>query len=188
MGLEAHSANTFTRAHPATHWVCMSMKGAGRGAAHPYLMVIAKIDGLHMVSACMPTCAIRSNKRVMGHLQVELEKVGGSYAIALVNAAQGANALEAIHADMDSLSSLLKENDGITSLLANPVVDDEKKRSALKSIAQEIGFNPMTTNFLNLLIDANRFDAIDEIVAQFETKYCALTDTQVRHVHCWRDI
>ena len=96
-----------------------------------------------------------------------------------MNAAQGANLLEAVHTDMDSLNSMLKSEEGIKNLLSNPVIEDEKKRTALKTIAQESGFNPMTTNFLNLLIDSNRFDTIDDVVTQFETKYCQLTDTQV---------
>ena len=36
-----------------------------------------------------------------------------------------------------------------------------------------------TVNFLNLLIDQNRIEALDEICESFEKSYCALTDTQV---------
>lgn len=41
-----------------------------------------------------------------------------------------------------------------------------------------------TVNFLNLLIDQNRIEALDEICESFEKSYCALTDTQVG-VGCW---
>lgn len=49
----------------------------------------------------------------------------------------------------------------------------------LATIAKESGFQEHTLSFLNLLIDARRVDALDEIVEAFETKYCSLTDTQV---------
>ena len=49
----------------------------------------------------------------------------------------------------------------------------------MKRIAAESGFNNYTVNFLYLLIDQNRVDAITEICDAFETKYCAMTDTQV---------
>ena len=49
-----------------------------------------------------------------------------------------------------------------------------------------------TVNFLNLLIDQNRIEALDEICESFEKSYCALTDTQVRHRQlggcgCWAE-
>ncbi len=67
--------------------------------------------------------------------------------------------------------------------LANPIIQDEKKKQVLSTIAREAGFTESTLSFLSLLVDARRIDAIDEIVEAFETKYCVLTDTQAR-AHC----
>ena len=64
--------------------------------------------------------------------------------------------------------------------LANPIIHDDKKKQVLSTIAREAGFTESTLSFLSLLVDARRIDAIDEIVEAFETKYCVLTDTQVR--------
>lgn len=50
---------------------------------------------------------------------------------------------------------------------------------ARPSLECPAGFNQYTLNFLNLLVDTNRIDAIDEICESFEVSYCALTDTQV---------
>ena len=69
--------------------------------------------------------------------------------------------------------------------LANPIIQDEKKKQVLSTIAREAGFTESTLSFLSLLVDARRIDAIDEIVEAFETKYCVLTDTQARP-HCRR--
>jgi hypothetical protein len=43
-------------------------------------------------------------------LQLELEQVAGAYANALVEVAQKTNSLEAVHADVDALASVLKDN------------------------------------------------------------------------------
>ena len=56
---------------------------------------------------------------------------------------------------------------------------EEKKKDLLKRLAGESGFNAYTLNFLNLLVDQNRIEALEEIVEAFEAKYCQLTDTQV---------
>lgn len=101
------------------------------------------------------------------------------YAIALVELAQSKNALEAVHADVDALSSIFKENQGIKDFLFNPVVDEEKKKAFIKTLGKDAGLNQFTVNFLGLVMDANRIDAIEDIFTSFETEYCKLTDTQV---------
>jgi len=112
-------------------------------------------------------------------MQVEYDVVGASYANALLDIAQSKNTLEAVHTDIDSLASLMKENMDVKSFLSNPTLPEEKKKGLVKRIASESGFNNYTVNFLNLLIDQNRINAIEEICDAFETKYCSLTDTQV---------
>jgi ATP synthase F1 delta subunit len=106
--------------------------------------------------------------------------VGSSYAAALVELAQSKNALEAIHSDVDTLSSMMRDNEALVTFMTNPVATPEKKNALIKKIAQEGGFNNYTTNFLMLLVEKNRIDAIADIIAAFEELYCRLTDTQVR--------
>lgn len=112
-------------------------------------------------------------------LQVEYEAVGTAYANALLDTAQAKNQLEAIHADIDALGSVMKDSQDIKDFLSNPTLPEQKKKDLVKRIASESGFNNYTVNFLNLLIDQNRIDAIVEICDAFEAKYCQLTDTQV---------
>ena len=96
-------------------------------------------------------------------MQVQYDAVGASYANALVGLAQSKGALEAIHTDIDSLASVMKENADIKNFLSNPTLDEKKKKDLVKSVAAESGFNPYTVNFLNILIDQNRMDAISEL-------------------------
>ncbi len=107
--------------------------------------------------------------------------MGAAYANALVDLAQETNTLEAVHADMDAFQSMLKDSPDIMEFLVNPVVLEDKKKEMLASVAKEVGFNPYTVNFFNLLLDSSRMDAIEAIFEAFEAQYCKLTDTQV----CW---
>lgn len=113
-------------------------------------------------------------------MQAKKNEVSESYAKALVELADEKGKLEAVHADVDALASLVKENKKLSALLSNPVVDAEKKRQVLLKIGKEAGFQAYTTNFLNLLCSKDRLALLDEICDSFEEFYCKLTDTQVR--------
>ncbi len=102
-----------------------------------------------------------------------------SYAKGLVDLAEEKSQLEQVHADVDAIGSLLKENQKLKELLFNPVVDGEKKRNVLSKIGKEAGFQKYTMNFLNLLVQKDRINLLDEICESFEDQYCQLTDTQV---------
>ncbi|GLC47420.1 hypothetical protein PLESTB_000542900 [Pleodorina starrii] len=106
-------------------------------------------------------------------------EVSESYAKALVELADEKGKLEAVHADVDAVSSLMKENKKLAELIMNPVVDGEKKRAVLAKIAKEAGFQQYTVNFLNLLVEKDRLPLVPEICECFEDLYCQMTDTQV---------
>lgn len=77
------------------------------------------------------------------------------------------------------LPSLFLTLQDIKNFLSNPTINEEKKKELLKRIASESGFDKYTLNFLNLLVDQGRIEAIQEICDAFETRYCDLTETQV---------
>lgn len=183
--------------------------------------------------------------------------MAGAYANALVEVAQKTSSLEAVHSDVDTLASVLKDNavrtaacllpacfgcysnsasasgrpacrlksklqvarlpvaplaaaesrrphaapipfaasyphphltcriircclsQAVLVLLSNPVISEDRKKDVVKKLASEAGFSQYTVNFLNLLIDQNRVEALEDICESFEKSYCALTDTQV---------
>ena len=112
-------------------------------------------------------------------MQLEFDAVGGAYANALIEIAQENNSLDDVHQDVDALLSLFNENQQIKDFLFNPVMTEDKKRDVVKKIGKEAGLSKYTVNFLNLLIDKDRIQAIEEILDAFEKTYCKLTDTQV---------
>ncbi|GIL82450.1 hypothetical protein Vretimale_11890 [Volvox reticuliferus] len=112
-------------------------------------------------------------------MQVGKSEVSESYAKALVELADEKGKLEAVHADVDAVSSLMKENKKLSDLIMNPIVDADKKRAVLAKIAKEAGFQQYTVNFLNLLVEKDRLSLVPEICECFEDFYCQMTDTQV---------
>ena len=84
-----------------------------------------------------------------------------------------------MHADVDAMSAVLREDAKLADLLENPLVDGEKKKDVIKKIAGEAGFSDYTTNFMMLLVDKQRIEAASEVCAAFEDQYCRMTDTQV---------
>ncbi|KAF8073221.1 hypothetical protein HT031_000882 [Scenedesmus sp. PABB004] len=105
--------------------------------------------------------------------------VSDSYAKALVELAEEKNTLEAVHADVDAVAGLIKENTKLSELMFNPVVEAAKKKAVIAKISKEAGFQKYTTNFLNLLVEKDRVNLLNEICESFEEQYCTLTDTQV---------
>lgn len=84
-----------------------------------------------------------------------------------------------MHADVDAMAAVMREDAKLSDLLQNPLVDPEKKKAVIKKIASEAGFSDYTTNFMMLLVDKSRIDAAMEVCTSFEEQYCKLTDTQV---------
>jgi len=133
------------------------------------------------------THALRASSKMVSCKAVRLTttmagnpEVSASYAAALLEMAKGTNALEAIHADMDSLDTICTED--LTQFLANATVPKAKKIAVVESITKEGQFSPATGNFLNLLIDKQRIDLLSEIIESFDNLYCEETDTQVATV------
>jgi len=121
----------------------------------------------------------RGRRSVCVRATLVMEQVAGAYANALVEVAQKTSSLEAVHADVDALASMLKDNAALSEMLSNPVINEERKKEVVKQLAAEASFSQYTTNFLNLLIDQSRVEALESICESFEKSYCALTDTQV---------
>lgn len=111
--------------------------------------------------------------------QAKRNEVSDSYAKALVDLAEEKSQLEAVHADVDAVAGLVRDNAKLRNLLFDPVLPADKKRAVVAKLSREASFNKYTTNFLNLLIAKGRVQLLDEICEAFEEEYCRLTDTQV---------
>lgn len=109
------------------------------------------------------------------------DSAAGGYAAALLEFAKANNMLEVINGDMEKLSHLLK-NQELYDFLINPIIENGKKKSILKSIADDAKFQTYTFSLMNLLINKQKFGIVNNILKEFESLYNELTDTQVAFV------
>ena len=116
-----------------------------------------------------------------GVVVMKSDSAAGGYATALAELSQATDNLEKIGKDVEYLGELLN-NKELYEFLASPVIDGDKKKSILKTLAVDAEFSDVTINFLNLLVDKKRIELIQDIVKEFEAIYNELTDTQVANV------
>jgi F0F1-type ATP synthase delta subunit len=82
---------------------------------------------------------------------------------------------------MMAVKDISEKNELREFLLGVPLAP-EKRKEIIDTISKDCGMQKETTDFLKLLIDTNRMDAIEDIANAFDDKYNKLTDTQVRTV------
>ncbi|MCO6711004.1 F0F1 ATP synthase subunit delta, partial [Streptomyces sp. CHA3] len=68
------------------------------------------------------------------------DTAAGGYASALAELAQGGNILDAIYRDVEILGDMLK-NKEVFEFLSSPIVVEEKKKSILKTFADDAKFH-----------------------------------------------
>jgi F-type H+-transporting ATPase subunit delta len=97
---------------------------------------------------------------------MSLSRVARRYAQALLDAAAGAQREERVAADLDMLHALIQGSAELRMLLKSPVVKREKKRQALRA-AFEGRVEPLTLEFIGLLAEKGREQALPQVVEAF---------------------
>ncbi|WKY44785.1 F0F1 ATP synthase subunit delta [Eubacteriaceae bacterium ES2] len=96
--------------------------------------------------------------------------VGRKYAIALFDVATDKNILEDVYQDFSGFIEVIDGNHKFSELLMVPSIGSDEKKSILKNVFKD-ELNLYLKNFLNILIDKNRFENVREIYADFRRKY-----------------
>lgn len=138
----------------------------------------AKLVALAQKSPVSSTSSSSSSK---GVVVMKADSAAGGYAKALADLAQESNDLEKANKDMESLSDLLN-NKELYEFLVSPVVEEEKKKSILKTLAEDAQFSDNTLSFLNILVEKKRIGLIKDVTKEFESIYNDITETQVATV------
>jgi len=94
------------------------------------------------------------------------------YAKALFSLGQEDNAFNQYGKELEEFTSFCRENSEFMKVILNPIFAVEDRRRVLQSVLRQSGFSVLVNNFLNLLFDKNRIDAIEDITAH----YTRLTD------------
>ena len=89
------------------------------------------------------------------------------YAKALVKIGVERNALDKYGRDLADLAQLMGISKDFREVLENPVFPREEKKRVAGVIFDKLGADPMTRNFVNLLIDRKRIDQLVGIEKAF---------------------
>jgi F-type H+-transporting ATPase subunit delta len=93
------------------------------------------------------------------------------YARALVDVvagAQGGSDPHRVTAQLRDFEAVLEQNAELKILFATPAIPAAKKRAVLAALAPSLGLEPVTQNFLNVLLQHDRAPLLGEMVEAFE--------------------
>lgn len=90
--------------------------------------------------------------------------VSKRYAGALIDLAVQNRALEAVEKDVKALESMVADSDDLKSLIRSPLFSADQQRKAIGAIAAKAKFHKLTTNFLNVLAENRRLNALEGLL------------------------
>jgi len=93
--------------------------------------------------------------------------VARRYAKALYALGVKDKAADTLGKDLAGLAGALDTSPELGKLFSNPSFNAQEKKGVVKEVAGRLGMSPLTTNFLSLLADKGRLDAVAEINAVF---------------------
>ena len=94
-------------------------------------------------------------------------KVASKYAKALFAVAQRAGLLDAVQQELHQLRDLMEENPELRQVLEHPRMEPSRKKSLLRRVLGE-HVSELTLDFLSLLVDKKRAEALLTAVQEFD--------------------
>jgi F-type H+-transporting ATPase subunit delta len=105
-----------------------------------------------------------SSGNIGGSVQASL---GGRYALALFELAQGAKTIDQVEASLSSVRAALDQSDDFRALVASPVIQRGAAAKAVLATADELGVDATTKSFLGVLAENRRLGQLPQIIRAF---------------------
>lgn len=96
------------------------------------------------------------------------KKVARRYAQALLGVAREENKVVELREELDKLGALLQKQKDLNQFLMNQAFDAASRARVLAEVANRLGVSRITRNFMNLLLDKNRFGLFAEVIAAYQ--------------------
>ncbi|WEV42923.1 ATP synthase F1 subunit delta [Lactobacillus sp. ESL0684] len=97
------------------------------------------------------------------------EEIAARYGTALFEYAQDMNALETVYEDLQELAVAVDENPQILNVFSDPIFNSDEKKKSLAIIEHDL--TDEVQNFLNFLLEYDRFADLPEIITYFKQLY-----------------
>jgi len=118
-----------------------------------------------------------------GGIQASL---GGRYALALFELARESNAIDAVEASLTRVRDALAGSDDFRRLTSSPAIGRGQAAKGIGAVADELGVDPTTRNFLGVLAENRRLGQLPQIVRAFRAlagRHRGETNAEVTSAH-----
>ena len=92
------------------------------------------------------------------------------YATALIELAQDSGKTDAVERDLTALENMIGQSRELAFLVRFPLINRTSQLNAITALAQKAGFDKITQNFLGVLIQNRRLNAILNIISTVRTE------------------
>ena len=93
--------------------------------------------------------------------------MAGRYASALFDLSKESGAIDAVSADLNTLSSLLAESEDLRRLTKSPVFSAEQQENAISAVLDRAGIAGLTAKFVKLVAKNRRLFALEAMIKGF---------------------
>ena len=93
--------------------------------------------------------------------------VSARYAVALIDLAQAAKTLDKVEQDLAALKTMIESSPDLSLVIRSPRISRVKSEQALMAIADKAKFNDLTRNFIGVLCQNRRLNALSAIIDAF---------------------
>jgi F-type H+-transporting ATPase subunit delta len=97
--------------------------------------------------------------------------LAGRYAGALYALAIDSNKVDTIHEELGSLFDLLGESQDLKRLVESPILSRGEQQSAITTIMEKGGADPLTVKFLGTLAANGRLSALPRVIQAFQQEH-----------------
>ena len=96
--------------------------------------------------------------------------VASRYAVALIELAEQAKAVKAVEKDLNELSSMIESSADLSVMIRSPLAGSAQQAKALLALANKAKFSDLTKNFLGVLAQNGRVNALEAIIKAFSAE------------------
>jgi F-type H+-transporting ATPase subunit delta len=100
---------------------------------------------------------------------VKSDVIAKRYARALYDLGKEEGKEKAFLDELQSIVGIINESDELKGILESPLYDIVLKKRILKEVASKISLSPYSNNFLNILLDKDRFFVLFEILEAYKS-------------------
>lgn len=107
--------------------------------------------------------------------------VAKNYSDALFELAEETNCLDDVKSDLVVIADVLKTNNEFKKVMCHPSIEKKDKKEVLIKVFD--GMNHLVSNFVQLLVDKNRFMAFNDICEEFIKHYNEVKNIEIAKVY-----